>query len=56
MTMFSSKSFPLISTGPQKPQKLTASKIKYAKFGPKSLNPHGKMGIFNFGALTFQEL
>ena len=39
-TLFSSKSFPLISAGPQKPQKLTASKIKYEKFGPKILNPH----------------
>jgi hypothetical protein len=37
MTFFSSKSFPLISAGPQKPQKLTASKIKYEKFGPKIL-------------------
>ena len=34
-TLFSSKSFPLISAGPQKPQKLTASNIKYEKFGPK---------------------
>ena len=34
-TLFSSKSFPLISAGPQKPQKLTASKIKYERFGPK---------------------
>ena len=34
-TLFSSKSFPLISAGPQKPQKLTTSKIKYEKFGPK---------------------
>jgi hypothetical protein len=33
--LFPSKSFPLISAGPQKPQKLTASKIKYEKFGPK---------------------
>jgi hypothetical protein len=34
-----SKSVPLISAGPQKPQKLTASKIKYEKkFGPKFLN------------------
>ena len=39
-TLFSSKSFPLISAGPQKPQKLTASKIKYEKFGPKILIPH----------------
>ena len=31
------KSFPLISAEPQKPQKLTASKIKYEKFGPKIL-------------------
>ena len=30
--LFSSKSFPLISAGPQKPQKLTASEIKYKKF------------------------
>ena len=28
MTLFSSKSFPPISAGPQKPQKLTALKIK----------------------------
>ena len=34
MTLVFSKSFPLISAGPQKPQKLTASKIKYEKFGP----------------------
>ena len=38
--LFSSKSFPLISAGPQKPQKLTASKIKYEKLGPKILIPH----------------
>ena len=37
MTLFSSKSFPLISAGPQKPQKVTASKFKYDKFGPKFL-------------------
>ena len=36
-TLFSSKSFPLISAGPQKPQKVTASKTKYEKFGPKIL-------------------
>ena len=40
MTFFSSKSFPLNSAGPQKPQKLTASKIKYENFGPKILIPH----------------
>ena len=39
-TLFSSKLFRLISIGPQKPQKLTASKIKYEKFGPKILIPH----------------
>ena len=39
MTLFSSKSFLLISAGPQKPQKLTASKIKYEKIGPKILIP-----------------
>ena len=38
-TLFSSKSFPLISAGPQKPRKLTASKINYEKFGPKILIP-----------------
>jgi hypothetical protein len=43
--LFSSKSFLLISAGPQKPQKLTASKIKYGKFGPKILIPHSKMGV-----------
>jgi hypothetical protein len=37
--LFSSKTFPLISSGPQKPQKLTALKIKYEKFGPKFLIP-----------------
>ena len=37
--LLSSKSFPLISAGPQKPQKLTASKIKYEKFGPNILIP-----------------
>ena len=38
-TWFSSPSklFPLNSTRPQKPQKLTASTIKYEKFGPKIL-------------------
>ena len=29
MTLFSSKAFPLISAGPQKPQKLTALKITF---------------------------
>ena len=38
-TLFSSKSFPRISAGPQKPQKLTALKIKSEKFGPKILIP-----------------
>jgi len=37
--LISSKSFPLISAGPQKPKKLTASKIKYEKFGLKFLIP-----------------
>jgi hypothetical protein len=36
-TFFSSKSIPLISAGPEKPQKLTASKIKYGP--PKILIP-----------------
>ena len=36
-TFFSSKSFPHISAGPQKPQKLTSLKIKSEKFGPKIL-------------------
>ena len=35
--LFSSKSFPLISAGPQKPQKLTA--LKHEKFVPKILIP-----------------
>jgi hypothetical protein len=38
--VFSSKLCPLIFAGPQKPKKLTASKIKYEKFGPKVLIPH----------------
>ena len=33
--LFSSKSFPHISAGPQKPQKLTSLEIKSEKFGPK---------------------
>jgi len=37
-TLFSSKSFPIISAGPQRPQKLTALKIDYEKFGPQILN------------------
>jgi hypothetical protein len=37
--VFFSKSFPFISAGPQKPQILTASKIKYEKLGPKILVP-----------------
>ena len=31
--------FKIISSGPQKPQRLTASKIKFEKFGPKILIP-----------------
>jgi len=38
-TFFSLKLFPLIASGPQKPQKLTASKIKYESFRPKFLIP-----------------
>ena len=38
-TLFSSKKFPLISAGPQKPQKLTSLKIKSENFGPKILIP-----------------
>ena len=34
-----------ISAGPQKPQKLTASKIKYESFGPKFSIPLWKMDI-----------
>ena len=45
MTFFSLKLFPLIASGPQKPQKLIASKIKYEKFGAKILIPHWKMDI-----------
>ena len=41
-TLFSSESFPPISAGPQKPQKLSASKIKYEKFGPKILIPRSE--------------
>ena len=36
--------FHLISAGPQKPQ-LTASKIKYEKFGRKILIPYWKIDI-----------
>ena len=38
MTLFSSKSFPLISAWPQKPQKLTASKIRDEKFGHNTVD------------------
>ena len=38
--LFPSKTFPLISAGPQEPQKLTASKINYEKFGPNILVSH----------------
>ena len=31
---------PPLVAGPQKPQKLTTSKIKYEHFGPKILIPH----------------
>jgi hypothetical protein len=41
-TFFSLKLLPLIASGPQKPQKLTASKIKYESFGPNFLIPHRK--------------
>jgi hypothetical protein len=34
-TLFFSKSFLLFSAGPQRLQRLTASKTKYEKFGPK---------------------
>ena len=53
-TFISSKSFPPISAGPQKPQKLTALKIKHVKFGPKKFNSLLKNGYF--GALIFQEI
>ena len=39
------KLFPLIASWPQKPQKLTASKIKFENFGPKILIPHWKTDI-----------
>jgi hypothetical protein len=47
-------SFPLISAGPQKPKKLTASKIKYEKFGQKFFNSMLKIGYF--GALIFHAI
>ena len=43
MTLFSSKSFLLIYAGPQKPQKLTASKMKDESFGQKILISCRKM-------------
>ena len=43
--VFSSKSFPLISAGPQKAEKLTALNIKYEKFGPKILISRWKRDI-----------
>ena len=39
---------PPLVAGPQKPQKLTASKPKYENFGPKIPIPHEKIGIYNF--------
>jgi hypothetical protein len=53
MTLFSSNLCPLISARPQKPQKLTASKIKYENLGP-NFNSSLKNGYF--GALIFQEI
>ena len=47
--------FKIISSGPQKPQRLTASKIKFEKFGPKILIPRWKMDTY-FSALIFQEI
>ena len=52
MTFFSLKLFPLIASGPKKPQKLTASKIN--KFWTKSLNFLLKNGYF--GPIIFQEI
>ena len=42
---FTSKSFPLISAEPQKPQKLTILKIKYEKVGPKNFDSSLKKGF-----------
>ena len=50
---FSTKWFPLFSAGPQKPQILTALKVKYEKFGPQILISL-KNGII--GAPIFQEI
>jgi hypothetical protein len=54
LTFFSSNSFPLISAGPQKPKKLTASKIKYEMIWTKNFNFPLKNGYF--GALIFHEI
>ena len=53
-TLFSLKFFPLIASGPWKPQKLTAFKIKYENFRPNIFNSSLKNGYF--GALIFQEI
>jgi hypothetical protein len=45
---------PPLVAGPQKPQKLTTSKIKYKHFGPKILIFSLKNGYF--GAIIFQEI
>ena len=49
-----SESFPLISVGPQKSQKLTASKIKYEMFVAKNCNSLLKNGYLS--APLFQEI
>ena len=45
MALFSSKSFHLISAGPQKPQKLTTLKINYTEFGMSGNNFKGEMVV-----------
>ena len=45
---------PPLVAGPQKPQKLTTSKIKYKHFGPNILILYQKNEYF--GAIIFQEI
>jgi hypothetical protein len=53
--LFSSKSFPLTSAGPLKPQKLTASKIKNEKVGRKENKKNGYFGTQIFEEIEFFE-
>ena len=54
MAFFSLKLFPLIASGPQKPQKLTAQKIKYENFGDFQGNEFFEHLKYNFDSYCFR--